>query len=138
MRPSQRPTAQGVRVRSTRDANVLFHAVTCGILPMVNRRLDAADRAALRAGNVYVWEERSPAADATGAGMERFTEGRHWYPSRVRDVSSLSSLRPPTRSPFPTPMSLCCRVKDVPLTQIRLFLAANVNAILYIACGFAP
>ena len=87
MRPSQRPTAQGVRVRSTRDANVLFHAVTVGILPMVNRRLDAADRAALRAGNVYVWEERSPAADATGAGMERFTEGRHWYPSRVRDVS---------------------------------------------------
>ena len=60
---------------------------------MVNRRLDAADRAALRAGNVYVWEERSPAADATGAGMERFTEGRHWYPSRVRDVSAPCSLQ---------------------------------------------
>lgn len=54
---------------------------------MVSRRLDAADRAALRPGCVYVWEERSPAADATGAGMERFTEGRHWHPSRVREVS---------------------------------------------------
>ncbi|KAH8118926.1 Gti1/Pac2 family-domain-containing protein [Phellopilus nigrolimitatus] len=85
MRPSQRPTITGVRVRSTRDANVLFHAVACGILPMVTRRLDAADRAALRSGCVYVWEERSPASDATGAGMERFTEGRHWHPSRVRD-----------------------------------------------------
>ena len=94
MRPSQRPTATGMRVRSTRDANVLFHAVTCGILPMVQRRLDAADRAALRPGCVYVWEERSPASDATGAGMERFTEGRHWHPSRVRDVSiKLSSPR---------------------------------------------
>lgn len=79
-----------MRVRSTRDANVLFHAVTCGILPMVQRRLDAADRAALRPGCVYIWEERSPASDATGAGMERFTEGRHWHPSRVRDVSSPS------------------------------------------------
>ena len=76
-----------MRVRSTRDANVLFHAVTCGILPMVTRRLDAADRASLRPGCVYIWEERSPASDATGAGMERFTEGRHWHPSRVRDVS---------------------------------------------------
>ncbi|KAL5485457.1 hypothetical protein ACEPAI_8099 [Sanghuangporus weigelae] len=85
MRPTQRPTATGMRVRSTRDANVLFHAVTCGILPMVTRRLDAADRATLRPGCVYVWEERSPASDATGAGMERFTEGRHWHPSRVRD-----------------------------------------------------
>ncbi|KAI5118242.1 hypothetical protein M0805_008878 [Coniferiporia weirii] len=85
MRPSQRPTATGIRVRSTSDANVLFHAVTCGMLPMVSRRLDAADRAALRPGCVYVWEERSPASDATGAGMERFTEGRHWHPSRVRD-----------------------------------------------------
>ncbi|KAL5523508.1 hypothetical protein ACEPAG_7681 [Sanghuangporus baumii] len=52
---------------------------------MVTRRLDAADRAALRPGCVYIWEERSPASDATGAGMERFTEGRHWHPSRVRD-----------------------------------------------------
>lgn len=89
MRPSQRPTCTGLRVRSTRDANVLFHAVTCGIVPMVNRRLDAADRAAMRPG--CVWEERSPASDATGTGMERFTEGRHWHPSRMRDVSPSSS-----------------------------------------------
>ena len=55
---------------------------------MVNRRLDAADRTALLADNVYVWEERSPTADEASAGMERFAEGRHWYPSRVRDVGA--------------------------------------------------
>ena len=92
MRPTQRPTATNIRVRSTRDANTLFHAVTLGILPIVSRRLDAADRAALRPGCVYIWEERSPGtlgntSDGGGMGMERFTEGRHWYPSRVRDVS---------------------------------------------------
>lgn len=92
MRPTQRPTATNIRVRSTRDANILFHAVNLGILPIVARRLDAADRAALRPGCVYIWEERSPgslgsASDGSGMGMERFTEGRHWFPSRVRDVS---------------------------------------------------
>lgn len=94
MRPTQRPTATNMRVRSTRDANNLFHAVTLGILPIVARRLDASDRAALRPGSVYIWEERSPGtlgntSDGAGMGMERFTEGRHWYPSRVRDVSSM-------------------------------------------------
>lgn len=50
MMPTQNPTCTGIRVRSTLDANVLFHAVATGILPMVDRRLDAADRAALRPG----------------------------------------------------------------------------------------
>ena len=68
MRPSQDPTCVGMRVRSTRDANVIFHAVALSILPMVVRRLDAADRAALRPGCVYVWEERAPSSDATGVG----------------------------------------------------------------------
>ncbi|THH06548.1 hypothetical protein EW145_g4008 [Phellinidium pouzarii] len=120
MRPSQRPTATGIRVRSTRDANVLFHAVTCGILPMVSRRLDAADRAALRPGCVYVWEERSPASDATGAGMERFTEGRHWHPSRVRDVSGLISAR----------FRRCCKVKFHPSYFPSLLRLADLQDFL--------
>ena len=66
---------------------------------MVNRRLDAADHTALLAGNVYVWEERSPTTGAAGAGMERFTEGRHWYPSRVRDASAPCSLQRILRLP---------------------------------------
>ena len=104
------PTVQGVRVRSTRNANVLFHAVTCGILLVASdHRLDAADRAALRAGYAYVWEERSPAADAIGAGMERFTEGRHWYPSRVRDVSAPCSLQRILCPPADANLIIACR-----------------------------
>ena len=85
---TQQPTCTNLRIRSTLDANTVFHGVQLNILPMVNRRLDAADRNALAAGNVYVWEERGPDSDATGVGMERFTEGRHWHASRIRDVGS--------------------------------------------------
>ena len=64
---------------------------------MVNRRLDAADRAALRAGNVYVWEERSPTADAAGTGMERVGFPILSYPLNRRAGSTT-----PLASPFST------------------------------------
>lgn len=54
---------------------------------MVTRRLDADERLALTTGCVYAWEERGPHTEITGLGIERFTEGRRWSPSRVRDVS---------------------------------------------------
>ena len=56
---------------------------------MVTRRLDANERLALTTGCVYAWEERGPHSEVTGLGIERFTEGRRWSPSRVRDVSIL-------------------------------------------------
>ncbi|TDL26035.1 hypothetical protein BD410DRAFT_742453 [Rickenella mellea] len=93
---TQQPTCTQLRIRSIRDANVVFHAVAMNILPIVSRRLDAADRAALRPGCVYVWEERAPASDESGVGMERFTEGRHWHPSRVRDDFLLYHEREPS------------------------------------------
>lgn len=52
---------------------------------MVTRRLDPSERQALNSGCVYAWEERDPQSGATGLGIERFTEGRRWSPSRVRD-----------------------------------------------------
>jgi len=52
---------------------------------MVTRRLDADERSALGSGSVYAWEERGPHSEITGLGIERFTEGRRWSPSRVRD-----------------------------------------------------
>lgn len=52
---------------------------------MVTRRLDAEERLALKTGCVYAWEERGPHTEVTGLGIERFTEGRRWSPSRVRD-----------------------------------------------------
>lgn len=84
----QRPTCTNVRIRSTRDAHKIFYAVQRRVLPMITRRLDADERLALRSGCVYSWEERGPHTEITGLGIERFTEGRRWSPSRVRDVRS--------------------------------------------------
>jgi len=83
----QQPTCTNTRIRSTQDAHKIFFAVQHGILPLVTRRLDADERLALRSGCVYAWEERGSHAEITGLGIERFTEGRRWSPSRVRDVS---------------------------------------------------
>ncbi|EGN92518.1 hypothetical protein SERLA73DRAFT_172849 [Serpula lacrymans var. lacrymans S7.3] len=81
----QRPTLQNVRIRSTRDAIHVFYAVARNALPLITRRLDAEERRSIIPGNVYVWEERSANSEATGLGMERWTDGMGWGPSRVRD-----------------------------------------------------
>ncbi|KZT10265.1 uncharacterized protein LAESUDRAFT_644956 [Laetiporus sulphureus 93-53] len=81
----QQPTLQNVRIRSTRDACQIFYAVAHNVLPMTTRRLDAEERRAITSGNVYIWEERCANAEATGMGMERWTDGMGWGPSRVRD-----------------------------------------------------
>ncbi|KAG1861557.1 Gti1/Pac2 family-domain-containing protein, partial [Suillus subalutaceus] len=81
----QRPTCTNVRIRSTRDAHKIFYAVQLRMLPMITRRLDADERLALCSGCIYAWEERGPHTEITGLGIERFTEGRRWSPSRVRD-----------------------------------------------------
>jgi len=67
---------------------------------MVERRLDSQERANIRVGNIYVWEERG-ALDMSGMGIERWfailkrscalltlfrTDGIRWGPSRLRNV----------------------------------------------------
>ncbi|KAI0305390.1 hypothetical protein B0F90DRAFT_1563317, partial [Multifurca ochricompacta] len=80
----QVPSCTNVRIRSTADVHKIFYAVYLGLLPMITRRLDAKEREALSSGYCYAWEDRGPHA-ITGIGIERFTEGRHWSASRVRD-----------------------------------------------------
>lgn len=65
----QPPSCTGIRIRSVQDAHVIFHAVYLKVLPMVNRRLDTAERRAVCAGNVYVWEERGRGSDSTGVSV---------------------------------------------------------------------
>lgn len=81
----QQPTCTGLRVRTPADAHVIFHAVSLRLLPMVSRRLDAEERRSISPGYVFVWEERGPDAEATGLGIERWTDSIRWGPSRVRD-----------------------------------------------------
>jgi Gti1/Pac2 family transcription factor len=94
----QVPSCTNVRIRSTADVHKIFYAVYLGLLPMITRRLDAKEREALSSGYCYAWEDRGPHA-ITGIGIERFTEGRHWSASRVRDVR-LPSLTSPLSDPF--------------------------------------
>ncbi|KAF8899763.1 Gti1/Pac2 family-domain-containing protein [Gymnopilus junonius] len=81
----QHPTLQNVKIRSTRDALQVFHGVATHRLPLITRRLDAEERRNIMPGNVYVWEERGANTEPTGLGMERWTDGMGWGPSRVRD-----------------------------------------------------
>ena len=46
-----------------------------------------------RSRDIYAWEERGSHTEITGLGIERFTEGRRWSPSRVRDVQLPSRPR---------------------------------------------
>ena len=90
----QRPTCTNLRVRTARDAETLFHAVALGMLPMITRRLDSEERMALTTGFVYVWEERtSVVSDSLEHGIERFTEGRSWGPSRFVGASGQDNQR---------------------------------------------
>jgi len=59
---------------------VVFEAVRLGILPILDRRLSAAERDALRPGYVFVWEEGEHKQ-----GLERWTDGRRWSQSRLRN-----------------------------------------------------
>ncbi|KIK70181.1 hypothetical protein GYMLUDRAFT_34668 [Collybiopsis luxurians FD-317 M1] len=81
----QRPTLESVRIRSTRDALQVFYGVATNKLALITRRLDAEERRAIKPGDVYVWEERGANTETIGIGMERWTDGMGWGPSRVRD-----------------------------------------------------
>jgi len=63
-------------VRSPADAILLFEACRLNVLPRVQRRLSEKERASIRSGSVFVWDERE-------AGMRRWTDGKSWSASRV-------------------------------------------------------
>ncbi|KAJ7644694.1 Gti1/Pac2 family-domain-containing protein [Roridomyces roridus] len=74
-------THPSLHIRDVADAHKVLEAVRLNILPLIRRRLLAHERAQLRSGNVFVWEE-SP--DSDEGGLVRWTEGRRWSQSRMR------------------------------------------------------
>ncbi|CAE6406074.1 unnamed protein product [Rhizoctonia solani] len=82
---AQQATCTNVHIRTTADAHRIFHATLLGIYPSITRRLDIEERRLVKPGACFVWEERGPDAEATGMGIERWTDGLRWGPSRVRD-----------------------------------------------------
>ncbi|KAF7305823.1 cAMP-independent regulatory protein pac2 [Mycena chlorophos] len=97
----QTPTCTNLRIRSPADVRVIFHAVNLDILPMVTRRLDSEERGLIVPGSVYVWEERGSTAEITGVGIERWTDGIRWGPSRVREGFLFYHEKPSTHYVFP-------------------------------------
>ncbi|KAF8813886.1 hypothetical protein BYT27DRAFT_7180661 [Phlegmacium glaucopus] len=101
----QRATITGLRIRSPADARVIFYSVFLNILPMVTRRLDTEERSLISTGSVYVWEERGPHAELTGVGIERWTDGIRWGPSRVREGFLFYHEKPTSQQLFSQNMS---------------------------------
>ncbi|KAI0690440.1 Gti1/Pac2 family-domain-containing protein, partial [Cytidiella melzeri] len=97
----QPATCRDIRVRSTADCNVIFHAVSLGILPLVSRRLSIDERRAIQSGCVFVWEERSSTVETVaGDGLERWTDSRRWGASRLaKDFLLYQEKLPEVRDP---------------------------------------
>lgn len=86
---SMGPTCTNIRIRNARDAEIIFHAVRLGMLPLVTQRLGSEERMSLRSGCVYAWEERKGhLSESMGQIVERkgepFIDGRSWGPVRYR------------------------------------------------------
>lgn len=83
----QRPTHPRLHVRDARDAQTVFEAVRRGFLKPVTRRLNEIERAMfIQSGAIFVWEESEDEL-----GLKRWTDGRVWSQSRMREVGFLMS-----------------------------------------------
>ncbi|KAF8584735.1 hypothetical protein K439DRAFT_1646841 [Ramaria rubella] len=80
-----------LHIRNAADAQVIFEAVRLNVLPMIRRRLGPTERDMLRSGEIFVWEE----TDQKG-GLERWTDGRRWSQSRMREPFLYYEEKEPT------------------------------------------
>src|ERR1700761_2725038 len=79
----QRPTHNRLHVRDARDAHTVFEAVRLGLLQPVTRRLNEVERTMyIISGAIFVWEESDD-----DLGLKRWTDGRVWSQSRMREAS---------------------------------------------------
>ncbi|PVF96157.1 hypothetical protein CPB86DRAFT_799156 [Serendipita vermifera] len=89
--PPAHYTHPRLQIRTAQDAHRVFEAVRQGILPLIRRRLSPSERDLLASGQVFVWEEAPTGAAAgdeisqTTSGLERWTDGRRWSQSRMRE-----------------------------------------------------
>jgi hypothetical protein len=84
----QRPTHNRLHVRDARDAHTVFEAVRLGLLRPVTRRLNEVERSMyITSGAMFVWEESDD-----DLGLKRWTDGRVWSQSRMREVGRTSLI----------------------------------------------
>ncbi|KAF9469275.1 Gti1/Pac2 family-domain-containing protein [Collybia nuda] len=77
----QQATHPRLHVRDAHDAHIVFEAVRQGFLRPIIRRLNDRERNTIvQSGAVFVWVECDD-----DAGLKRWTDGRIWGQSRMRD-----------------------------------------------------
>ncbi|KAJ7219543.1 Gti1/Pac2 family-domain-containing protein [Mycena pura] len=77
----QQATHPRLHVRNAYDAHVVFEATRRGMLSAITQRLDDQEKASLiQSGAVFVWEESYDTS-----GLKRWTDGRVWSQSRMRE-----------------------------------------------------
>ncbi|RKP07855.1 Gti1/Pac2 family-domain-containing protein, partial [Thamnocephalis sphaerospora] len=108
-------------VETVLDALLIFEACRVGVLSRAHRRLTDQERAAIRSGSVFVWDE-----DETG--IHRWTDGRSWSSSRARgSFLTYRELDDPTNprsaSPSFTSSGRRLRLKRQGLTKRALSLS---------------
>ncbi|TIA90147.1 hypothetical protein E3P99_01690 [Wallemia hederae] len=64
------------QIVNNHDAVILLKAVEANQLQLYKRRLTSAERLGIMTGDIFIWEECQ--------GMQRWTDGRRWGPSRVQ------------------------------------------------------
>ncbi|KAF8891223.1 Gti1/Pac2 family-domain-containing protein [Infundibulicybe gibba] len=93
----QQATHPRLHVRDAHDAHIVFEAVRQGFLRPVVRRLNEMERATqVRSGAIFVWVECED-----DAGLKRWTDGRVWGQSRMREPYLFydEKLADPAQSP---------------------------------------
>ncbi|ONH65504.1 cAMP-independent regulatory protein pac2 [Cyberlindnera fabianii] len=85
-------------VQTPKDAIILLEASRIGLIPRIKRRLKDTERASIKAGDVFIWNEKE-------AKMRRWTDGRSWSASRVtgafltyREMESVGSKKKDNRA----------------------------------------
>ncbi|TPX36946.1 hypothetical protein SmJEL517_g00975 [Synchytrium microbalum] len=74
--PPGSPETARCLIKAPQDAILVLEACRLGILPRVTKRLAKRQRIYVVPGSVFVWTEEP-------TGIRRWTEGKHWAPSRV-------------------------------------------------------
>ncbi|KAJ6463827.1 Gti1/Pac2 family-domain-containing protein [Mycena vitilis] len=104
----QHATHPRLHVRNAHDAHVVFEATRQGFLRPITRRLDENERSNLiQSGAVFVWEESDHAP-----GLKRWTDGRVWSQSRMREPYLFYDERTGDGSDFPDPSLQTFRFVD--------------------------
>ena len=111
----QRPTHQRLHVRDAKDAQTVFEAVRRGTLKPVTRRLNEIERSMfIQSGAIFVWEQSDDEL-----GLKRWTDGRVWSQSRMREVSRIKSPTAMSHSPS------CYTFPSLPLSSHTCFTTRN-------------